>query len=120
MTDPVARAAQAAAQRLDAEGGPGLAAEVQAVLASRGSPPASPQYADPVALASLIVAIASLAWSVYTDLRNRTAEPSAEVVARTVRVARRDQGQADVSEHVIEVVVTETIRAVAGQEHAEG
>ena len=120
MSDPVAIAARAAAQQLEVEAGPGLVAEVEAVLATRESPSAPPQYVDPVALASLIVGIASLAWTVYTDLRKRTAKPSAEVVARTVRVTRRDQGQADAPEHVIEVVVTEAIRAAAGQEHAEG
>jgi len=71
-------------------------------------------------MASLIVAIASLAWTVYTDLKKRTAKPSAEVVARTVRVTRREQGQADGQDHIIEVVVTEALRAAAGQEHAEG
>lgn len=87
---------------------------------TRESPSAPPQYLDPVAMASLIVAIASLAWTVYTDLKKRTAKPSAEVVARTVRVTRREQGQADGQDHIIEVVVTEALRAAAGQEHAEG
>ena len=87
MNDPVAVAARAAAQQLEAEAGPGLAAEVEAVLATRESPSAPPQYVDPVALASLIVAIA---------------------------------GQADAPVHIIEVVVTEAIRAATGQEHAEG
>jgi hypothetical protein len=48
------------------------------------------------------------------------ARPSAEVVARTVRVTRRDQGQAAAPDHIVEVIVTETIRAAAGQERAEG
>jgi hypothetical protein len=93
---------------------------LEAVLATRESPSAPPQYVDPIALASLIVAIASLAWTVYTDLKKRTATPAAEVVARTVQVTRRNQGQADAPDHIIEVVVTEAIRAAAGQEHAEG
>ena len=119
MNDPVAVVAQAAAQQLETEAGPGLVAEVEAVLATRESPSAPPQYVDPVALASLIVAIASLAWTVYTDLKKHTVTPSAEVVARTVRVTRRDQGQADAPEHIVEVVVTETIRAAADQELPE-
>jgi hypothetical protein len=119
MTDPVAVAARAAAHELEVKADPGLLAEVEAVLATRESPSAPPQYVDPVALATLIVAIASLAWSVYTDLRKRTAKPSAEVVARTVRITRRDQGQADAPDDIIEVVVTETIRAATGQEHEE-
>jgi hypothetical protein len=60
-------------------------AKVEAVLATRESPSAPPQYVDPLALASLIVGIVDLAWPIYTDLKKRTARPSAEVVARTVR-----------------------------------
>ncbi len=120
MNDPIGIAARAAAQQLQAEAGPGLAAEVEAVLATRQSPSAPPQYVDQVALASLIVAIASLAWTVYNDLKNRTARPAAEVVARTVRVTRRDQGQPAAPDHIVDVVITETIRAAAAQEPAEG
>lgn len=120
MNDPVGVAARAAAQQLQAEAGPGLVTEVEAVLATRESPSAPPQYIDPVALASLIVDVTGLAWTVYTGLRKRTAKPSAEVVARTVRVTRRDQGQADAPDHIIEVVVTEAIRAAASQEQGEG
>ena len=119
MTDPIADAACAAAQQLEAEAGPGLVTEVEAVLATRESPSAPPQYVDPVALASLIVTIAGLAWTVYTDLRKRTAKPSPEVVTRGVRVTQRDQGQPDAPDHIVEVVVTETIRAATAQEHAE-
>ncbi len=120
MNDPVGIAARAAAQQLQAEAAPGLVVEVEAVLATRESPSAPPQYVDPIALASLIVAIASLAWTVYNDLKKRTAQPAAEVVARTVRVTRHDQGQAAAPDHVVEVVVTETIRAAADQERTEG
>jgi hypothetical protein len=119
MNDPVGIAARAAAQQLHAEAGPGLVAEVEAVLATRESPSAPPQYVDPLALASLIVDIAGLAWAVYHDLRRRTAKPAVEVVARTIRVTRRDQGRADAPGHVVEVVVTETIRAAAAQERPE-
>jgi hypothetical protein len=60
---------------------PGVAAEVEAALAARQTPAVPPQYADPVALASLIVAIATLAWTVYTDLRKRTtAIPAPDVI----------------------------------------
>ena len=120
MTDPVADGARAAAERLAPDHGPGLAADVEAALHTRGQEQRPERYFDPVSLGALIVSIATLAWTVYTDLKKRTATPSAEVVARTVRVTRRDQGQPDAPEHVIEVVVTEAIRAAAGQEHAEG
>jgi hypothetical protein len=120
MNDPIGIAARSAAQQLQAEARPGLVAEVEAVLATRQSPSAPPQYADPIALASLIVAIASLAWTVYNDLKKRTGQPAAEVVARTVRVTRRDQGQPATPDHIVDVVITETIRAVAAQERVEG
>jgi hypothetical protein len=42
------------------------------------------------------------------------------VVARPVRFTRRDQGQAEAPDHIVEIVVTETIRAAANQERAEG
>lgn len=120
MSDPIAVVARAAAQQLEAENGPGLVTEVEAVLATRESPSAPPQYVDPVGLASLIVAIAGLGWTVYNDLRKRTAKPSAEVVTRTVRVTWREQGRADAPDHVVEVIVTEAIRAATGQEPQEG
>lgn len=39
---------------------------------------------DPVALASLIVGVASLAWTIYADLRKHAAEPAAEVTVNVV------------------------------------
>ncbi len=119
MNDPITIVARAAAQRLEAEARPGLVAEVEAALAARESPSALPQYVDPVALASLIVGIASLAWTVYADLKKRTARPAAEVMARTVRVTLRDRGQAAAPDHIIDVVVTEAIRAAANHDRAE-
>ena len=117
MSDPIGAAARAAAQRLEAEGRAGLTAEVEAVLAARD--PAAPpsQYVDPVALASLIVAVAGFAWTVYTDLRKRTSRPAPAVVARAVRVMLRDDGQTAPDE-VVEVVVTETVQAGADQQDA--
>jgi hypothetical protein len=110
MNDPVAAAARAAARRLEAETESGLAAEVEAALAERDRESAPRQYTDPVSLASLIVGIASLAWTVYTDLRRRTAHASENAVARIVRVRLRDNGQA-APDHVIDVVVREAMRA---------
>jgi hypothetical protein len=117
MTDPIASVARAAAQRLEAEAPPGLAIQVEAALAARESPSAPSQYVDPVSLAILIVSIASLAWTVYGDLRKRTAKPAAEVVARTVRVTLRDRGEDAAPDHIIDVVVTEAIRVAADQAH---
>ena len=117
MGDPIGTAARAAAQRLETESRPGLVADVEAALASRDSVSPPSQYVDPVSLAILIVAIATLAWTVYTDLRKRTAEPAPEVVARSVRVRLRDSGHT-APEEVVEVVVTETVHAGADQDQA--
>ena len=40
-------------------------------------------------------------------------------MARIVRVTRQDQGQAAAPDHVVEVVVTETIRAAVDWERAK-
>jgi hypothetical protein len=111
VTGAVMIAARAAARRLETEGRPGLRAEVEALLAARQTGFAPPQYTDPVAIASLIVSIASLAWTVYTDLRKRTTHPSADLVARTVRDRLGENGQ-QAPYHVVDVVVTEAILAI--------
>lgn len=118
MDDPIATAARAAAQRLGADTDPRLAAEVEATLAARESPSSPPsQYFDPISLASLIVAAASFAWTVYNDKKKRNAHPTAEDVARTTRVKLRENDQT-VPDHVVEVVVTETIKAADDQDDA--
>lgn len=110
MTRPAMIAARAAAQRLERENNPGLRAEVEAVLAARQTGSAAPRYADPVALASLIVSIASLAWTVYADLRKQTHHPSADKVAGEVQNTMDDSGQ-QAPDHIVDVVVAEVIRA---------
>jgi hypothetical protein len=103
-------AARAAARRLEKEGNPGLRAEVEAVLAARQTGFAPRRYADPVALASLIVSIATLAWTVYADLRKQTPHPSADEVAGKVRDTIDDSGQ-QAPDHIVDVVVAEVIYA---------
>lgn len=115
MSDPVGTAARAAARRLETPSAPGLEAEVEAALAARESASPPPQYLDPVSLASLVVGVASLAWTVYMDLRKHTARPAPEVVARTVRVRLHDSGHT-APDHLVEVVVTETMQAGEDQD----
>jgi hypothetical protein len=66
--DPVAASvavAVAAARRLAAQFGlPQLPLDVKAAIHSRGTMEQPRQFVDPVALASLIVSIAGLAWQV--------------------------------------------------------
>jgi hypothetical protein len=110
--DPIAAAARGAAGNLSAEYGPGLAAEVESALHVRESDHRPDQYFDPVSLGSLIVSIASLAWTVYTGLKTKTPNPPPEVVARSVRVELRTRGDAipAPTEKITDVVVTEIIR----------
>jgi hypothetical protein len=118
MTDPVIIAARAAARRLAVEAGPGLVAEVEAALADRNSRLELPQYIDPVSLGGLIVSSATLAWTVYSGLKKDARKPSADLVARIVRIRLGDSGHA-ASEHVVEVVVSEAIRTAQTREQSQ-
>jgi hypothetical protein len=67
---------------------------------------------DWVSLASLIVSIAALAWTIYKDQRKHTPDPPPDSIARQVRITLRDQ---DISlppgtERITEVVATEITR----------
>jgi hypothetical protein len=112
VTDPVAPIARAAAARLAADHGPALAIDVEAALAGRGSAQPPQRYLDPVSLGSLVVSAATLAWTVYTDLRAKTRSPSRDVLTRTVRVRldTADAVDALTRDQVIDVVVDETVQ----------
>ncbi|MBV9451180.1 MAG: hypothetical protein JO345_35375 [Streptosporangiaceae bacterium] len=84
--DPVEEIARGAARRLAAEYGPRLETDVEAALYDRGGTRGIEQY-DPVAVASLIVGIAQLAWMIYSDHRKKPRD----VVERTLRAELRHQ-----------------------------
>lgn len=109
MTDPVEAAARSAALRLNARYGPGLPSEVEAVLLDTQAAGGSRRYVDPISLASLIVSVASLAWSIYSDQRARGAEPPASDVVTAVRSALHSPDDAGPVPHeeIIKIVVTE-------------
>jgi hypothetical protein len=112
MADPVGQVARAVAEQLAAGHGPALVTEVEAELHARdGAGPAN-RYVDPVSLASLIVAVAALAWTVYRDLRKQTPTPSSDVVARSVRVQLRERHRTPTAERdqIVDIVVSETTR----------
>jgi hypothetical protein len=70
-------------------------------------------YADPVSIAGLIVAIASLAWSIYTELRRwrSTPTPLPQDVAEGVRLRfGEDHVLDDMANAVIDVVADETVK----------
>ncbi|MDQ0605741.1 hypothetical protein QF037_010174 [Streptomyces canus] len=115
MNDPVRRGARAAARQLR-DHYPGLPYEVEIELRQR--PTNRPeQYSDPVAIASLIVAVATLAWTAYNDLKTRESAPPPDAVERNVvGVLDRTDGTINFLspsdlERLIHVVVTETLNA---------
>jgi hypothetical protein len=118
MRDPAADAARSAAAILAPDLGPNLPAEVEAVLAARHLQQRPDRYLDLVSLASLIVSIATLAWTIYNDLRNHNdprdhaLDPPPDVIARQVRITLREQ---DVqlppgTARITEIVATEITR----------
>ena len=113
MTDPAADAARSAAAILAPDLGPNLPAEVDAALAARDTGQRPDRYFDPISLASLIVAIATLAWTIYNDQRDRHhADPPADSIARQVRITLRDQDTAlpPGTDRITEIVATEITR----------
>jgi hypothetical protein len=86
---------------------------IEAALPARGTARRPDQYIDPVSVGSLIVAIATLAWTVYSERRKKTPQPSPEVVARQVRAELReyDGPGTDDSGRITSIVVTEIIQA---------
>jgi hypothetical protein len=69
--DPVATASREAARQLAQEYGPRLAADVEVALHNRGEAKPPSQYADPIAIASLIVAIATFLYPIYSDWKKQ-------------------------------------------------
>jgi hypothetical protein len=112
VTSPAAQAARAAAAILAPDLGSALPAQVEAALADRDSGHRSDQYFDPVSLASLIVSIATLAWTIYNDQRSRVHDPEPDAIARQVRITLHQQDIAlpTGAERITEVVATEITR----------
>ena len=112
MTDPAADAARSAAAILAPDLGLNLPAEVEAALAAHDPQQRPDRYLDPVSLASLIVAVATLAWTIYNDQRHRTTDPPPSSIARQVRITLRDQDTPlpPSTERITEVVAAEITR----------
>jgi hypothetical protein len=103
----VAAAARAAARELAPQYGPRLEAEVEAALHGAGEA-GPPQRYDPVAIGALIVAIAQLAYQIYSDRRDRGEKPSPDTLSRTVRVEYRREHELTASgEKIIETISKE-------------
>jgi hypothetical protein len=116
VNDPIAVAARASAERLAAEYGADLAADVEVALHARRTAQRPDQYIDPVSVGSLIVAIATLAWTVYTDLRKKAPEQPQETLAReiSIKVGEHNAHGQDSADKITSVVITEIIHASEG------
>ena len=112
MTDTVAQAARAAAAILAPDLGLALPAQVEAALAARLTSKRPDRYLDPVSVGSIIVSIATLAWTIYTNQRSRTHDPKSDTVAREVLITLREQEilLSAGTERITEIVATEIIR----------
>lgn len=118
MNDAIERGSRAAAQCLTTPARASLADDVEVALATHDSARGPDQYTDPVALGGLIVSIATLAWTVYNDIRSRSAAaPTTDTVARHVRrqldQADTDTPQLDPAERdrIIDITIEETLTA---------
>jgi len=123
VTDPAAQAARSAAAILAPAHGPALPAEVEAALAARDPGHRPGRYLDPVSLASLIVSIATLAWTVYNDQRTRDTKntPDPEAIARQIRITLREQDTIlpAGTEHITEIIATEITRHASDPDNSD-
>jgi hypothetical protein len=67
----VAAASRAAARKLVSQYGARVRSDVEAALYRSGESGPPAQFLDPLALGSLIMSIAGLAWQIYTDRKER-------------------------------------------------
>jgi hypothetical protein len=114
MTDYVADAARSAAAALAPDLGQNLPVEVEAALAARAGDQRPDSYLETASLGSVTVSAAALAWTIYSDQRDRLEgqKPEADSVARQVRLALGNQDTIlpPGTERITEVVATEIIR----------
>ncbi|MGW0538603.1 hypothetical protein [Streptomyces sp. NPDC003032] len=118
MNNAIKQGARTAARRLTTPAHPVLAEDVEAALHTRQTAQEPDQYTDPVALSGLIVSIATLAWTIYNDIRGRSAAgPNADAVSRRIRLQLDDADtpapQLDPTERdrIIDITVEETLNA---------
>jgi hypothetical protein len=111
MNDPVTVVARASAERLAAEYGTNLIAEVETALHARRMGRRPDQYAvDPVSLGSLIVSITSLAWTVYADLKKKAPNPPPEDLARRISIDIGEHPGYDQTDRITSVVILEIVK----------
>lgn len=99
MIDLIAASSRATAGKLAEVYGPEMALEVETVLAERRDGARPDQYLDPVSLGGLIVSIATLAWTVYSDCRKERQQVDAGTLSRAVHERLGGTTQSDAVSH---------------------
>ncbi len=105
--------ARRAAQRLSADLGRNLPATVEAQLQA-GTAPERHEPGTLIALAALLIDVVKFAWDIYRDRKkDANAAPSAEVMARTIRIELKanDGVSPEQRNKIIGVVVDELLKA---------
>jgi hypothetical protein len=104
----IALSARAAARRLSVDHGPQLVVDVEAALHPHRRPD---QYIDPISLGSLIVSVATLAWTVYQDLRTKKGKPTRQEIIRHIQLEppSTDTATPAQRDRIIDVVVDEVL-----------
>jgi hypothetical protein len=120
MASPVDRIARSAAQRLAQDADlPQLVPQVERQLQAGDAGQAAERY-EPItiSLAALLVSIAGLTWTVYTDLKKQTPHPDPEVIKRRIRVDIElpEQVSAADRDRVLAVIVEQTLAEIPDAE----
>jgi hypothetical protein len=106
--------ARAAAARIAAiDNIPRLENDVLRQLDDAASTAPDQYEAVSIAIATVVISAATLAWTVYRDLRNDRMSLNSDAIARRVRVQIADQ-HPDIPAHdrnrIIDIVIDETVR----------
>lgn len=115
--DPVAAAARAAARQLAPMYDLPLEAGVEEALLGARTKESPTQYLDPISLGILIVAIATLAYQIYSDRKKNGGKPTRDNVTQEVQEERRKDGElTGVEEKIIAIVSAQIIIVAADDE----
>jgi hypothetical protein len=92
---------------------PGIVDDVEAELYARSRGQRPDDYLDPIALGSLVVSVANLAWVVYMDRKKakKATIPAELADAVKAEMPESENINPEKRDHIITIVVTETIRA---------
>jgi hypothetical protein len=119
MIDLVAAASRAVVEQLVESYGPEVPLEVETTLAKRRDGGRPEQYVDPVSLGGLVVSIATLAWTIYSDRRKEKQQPDVEELSRAVRerISAGGPGDAALRERITAIVIAEIMQNAGDEDN---